>query len=91
MINEEQLEKITLFLINNVAENTKIQCDTDDIIGDLSAYTLSLHNLLYEAVTGKPYDYMLHWTNKIGVNYYNNKYLDHYFDDLIGRNKEEGR
>ena len=26
----------------------------------------SLHNLLYEAVTGERYDYMFHWTNKIG-------------------------
>lgn len=26
----------------------------------------SLHNLLYEAVTGERYDYMFHWANKVG-------------------------
>ena len=34
-----------------------------DIIGVIA----SLHNLLYEAVTGEPYDYMFHWANKLGA------------------------
>lgn len=33
---------------------------------DLIDIIASLHNLLYEAVTGDRYDYMFHWCNKIG-------------------------
>ena len=33
---------------------------------DLVDIIASLHNLLYEAVTGERYDYMWHWANKCG-------------------------
>lgn len=33
---------------------------------DLVDIIASLHNLLYEAVTGERYDYMFHWANKCG-------------------------
>ncbi|MBR6502621.1 MAG: hypothetical protein IKT42_04190 [Clostridia bacterium] len=44
---------------------------TDKYLGvieyvDLIDIIASLHNLLYEAVTGERYDYMFHWCNKIG-------------------------
>lgn len=33
---------------------------------DLVDIIASLHNLVYEAVTGERYDYMFHWANKCG-------------------------
>ena len=33
---------------------------------DLVALIVYLHNKIYEIVTGKPYEYMFHWANKIG-------------------------
>ena len=45
----------------------------------------SLHNLLYEAVTGERYDYMFHWANKVGGDC-----IDNIFDDdLEGENKND--
>ena len=33
---------------------------------DLIGVIVYLHNKLHEAITGKPYNYMFHWANKIG-------------------------
>ena len=44
---------------------------------DLIDIIASLHNLLYEAVTGERYDYMFHWCNKIGADC-----IDNIFDYL---------
>lgn len=43
---------------------------------DLVDVIASLHNLLYEAVTGERYDYMFHWANKVGSDC-----VDNIFDD----------
>ena len=75
-ITEEELDEITDILVVGLYTN-------DDIIIPLYAefppviykdkhYCVSdiiatLHNLLYECVTGKKYDYMWHWANKCGM------------------------
>lgn len=75
-ITKEELDKITNILVDGLYTN-------DDIIIPLYAefppviykdkhYCVSdiiatLHNLLYECVTGKKYDYMWHWANKCGM------------------------
>ena len=45
---------------------------------DLIDIIASLHNLLYEAVTGNRYDYAFHWCNKIGADC-----LDNIFDYVL--------
>lgn len=45
---------------------------------DLIDIIATLHNLLYESVTGDRYDYMFHWCNKIGSDC-----KDNIFDALI--------
>lgn len=78
-MNEQKLDEITTYLKENVFKNTDIMYTDDDMILDLLEMIASLHNLLYEEVTGERYDYMFHWANKIGswVN-------DDFFDDEIG-------
>jgi hypothetical protein len=67
-ITEEKLNKITNYIICEIMRNPHImynefiQESDIDIIGVIA----SLHNLLYEAVTGERYDYMFHWANKLG-------------------------
>lgn len=78
-MNEHKLDEITTYLKENVFKNTDIMYTDDDMILDLLEMIASLHNLLYEAVTGERYDYMFHWANKIGSWVY-----DDFFDDEIG-------
>lgn len=76
MISKEELDKITESLIDQVFRNDKIMLNphnNDDYLVfinkeyvDLIDIIASLHNLLYEAVTGSKYDYMWHWANKVG-------------------------
>ena len=72
MIDNDQMNKITGWLIHNVFRNPNILYN-DNIRGvhdddiDLVNVIASLHNLLYECVTGDRYDYMFHWANKEGA------------------------
>ena len=72
MISKEQLDKITTKLIWGVFRNDDIMwsdipmAKVGDTEYDLRDIIATLHNYLYEAVTGKRYDYMFHWCNKIG-------------------------
>lgn len=74
MITKEDLDKITETLIENVFRNEDIMFNVihnepiviDNEYADLIDIIASLHNLLYEAVTGEKYDYMWHWANKVG-------------------------
>lgn len=89
-ITKEELDNITSYLKWNVFRNSHIMfgggdpeteegsryCDLIDMIA-------SLHNLLYEAVTGERYDYMFHWANKIGSDC-----ADDFFDDIMKENQE---
>lgn len=80
MIDKDQLRSITKKLQEEVWRSNSIDWEASiDLIDIIS----SLHNLLYEAVTGDLYDYAWHWTNKIGE-----WTDDHYFDELIGRKKK---
>lgn len=78
-MNKQKLDEITTYLKENVFKNTDIMYTDDDTILDLLEMIASLHNLLYEAVTGERYDYMFHWANKIGSWVY-----DDFFDGEIG-------
>lgn len=91
-MNEKQLTAITEYLKENVWRNSDIMypywppgCKEDpaDMVGDLVNIISSLHNLLYEAVTGKRYNYAFHWANKIG-----SWTEDNIFDELIKENEE---
>lgn len=86
-MNEKQLNALTAWLKDNIFRNTDIMfdnaiwnqelenlgccCDMIDIIA-------TLHNLLYEEVTGERYNYMFHWANKIGGDC-----IDDAFDTLL--------
>lgn len=72
------IDKITTWLKNNVFRNEHIAYDiTDEKLpllpyGDIGEADIldviaSLHNLLYEQITGERYDYMFHWANKLGL------------------------
>lgn len=76
MITEEQLYAITERIKEKVWRNGNVMFEdgAEDAIDILS----SLHNLLWECVTGKRYDYAFHWCNKCGSDT-----NDKYFDDLL--------
>lgn len=83
MIDTNKMKNITSWLIVNVFRNSTIMYN-DNIRGndinndvDLIDVIASLHNLLYEAVHGEPYDYMFHWANKVGSDC-----SDNIFDDM---------
>lgn len=69
-MKEEQLDKITKYLVWNVWRNPNVMfdnsCIEDGDVSDLIDIISSLHNLLYEEVTGKRYNYAFHWANKVG-------------------------
>ena len=73
---KEQLDKITEYLICNVWRNGNVMFDNSCIeegdVSDLVDIISSLHNLLYEEVTGQRYDYAFHWANKVGSNVVDN-------------------
>lgn len=87
-MTKDQLDKITDFLIDNVWR-TDISFGTKSLVEDkdidmLTYIVSSLHNLLYEEVTGERYDYAFHWCNKVGAST-----DDEFFDEMIGYKKEE--
>jgi hypothetical protein len=97
-MTREELDIVTDCIIDNVAQNKDMwylewfydHCTKEeivDMVDKLMMYVLSLHNLLYESVNGDYYDYMFHWTNKVGVNPYDMNQFDRCFDELIGRGK----
>lgn len=74
-MTEKQLQALTSWLIENIFRNPDIMFDDAiwnqeiELYGatfDMIDIIASLHNLLYEAITGTKYDYMFHWCNKIG-------------------------
>lgn len=78
-MKKEQLDEITEYLIFNVWRNENVMFDNSCIeegdVSNLIDIISSLHNLLYEEVTGVKYDYAFHWANKVGSNV-----LDNIFD-----------
>lgn len=82
-MTKDELNAITSWLIENVFRNSHIMFSDDEImIGDDVIGTpdiiATLHNLLYEQITGKRYDYMFHWANKVG-----SWCEDDIFDDML--------
>ena len=67
-MNREQINEITEYLKEKVWRNDVVmyQLDIDEMV-DLIDIISSLHNLLYECVTGERYNYAFHWCNKIGA------------------------
>lgn len=75
-LKRSDLDHITESLIEQVFRNENIMFNLrndeymvfiDGEYADLIDIIASLHNLLYETVTGKKYDYMWHWANKVGA------------------------
>lgn len=80
-MTKEELDKITLWIKDNVAENGYFLAMQDEAVKDdikVSEVIFSLHNLLYKEVTGETYDYWFHWTNKVGFDGYREEV---FFDD----------
>lgn len=82
-MTKDELNAITFLLIDNVFRNSHIMFSEDEImIGDevvgLPDIIASLHNLLYEQITGERYNYMFHWANKVGSDC-----IDDIFDDFL--------
>lgn len=71
-LDKEKLYKITDEIANNIFRDYwEWFYDVDKKQHEEDVYYLldviaSLHNLLYEQVTGERYDYMWHWANKAG-------------------------
>lgn len=83
-MDKQKLNEITTYLIENVFRNPNIMYTEDNTTLDLLEMIASLHNLLYEEVTGERYDYMFHWANKIG------SWIDSdFFDDEIGAKEHD--
>ena len=81
-MNKEKLDRITIDIKNNIMRNGDIVYGLNEETLILLDYIASLHNLLYEEVTGESYDYMFHWTNKIGYNGIDDDIFD---DDYAGK------
>ena len=71
-MTDEELTKVRDFLVENVFRNPDIVLSCVDIArGDIEGIDLvdliaSLYDMLHLSVTGEHYDYMWHWTNKVG-------------------------
>lgn len=69
-MTKEQLDEITEYLKWNVWRNENVMfdnaCIEEDDVSNLVDIISSLHNLLYEEVTGERYNYAFHWANKVG-------------------------
>lgn len=88
-ISSEKLMEITKFLAVNVFRNKDIMYEevptiklNDGIEVELTDVIASLHNYLCQAVTGRRYNYMSHWANKIGAN--------DVYDDIFNVPYDEG-
>ena len=87
----EELDKITCYIKDNIMRNEDIlfnydarvvSIEDDNKLQDIDLLDViaSLHNMLYKEVTGKYYDYMFHWANKVGSWVY---------DDLFKKEEEK--
>lgn len=74
-MNEKQLDILTTWLKEHIFTNAEIMfndvlwsesIDFDNVDASVIDIIATLHNIIYELVTGEKYDYMRHWCNKIG-------------------------
>lgn len=86
-MTEKQLDILTTWLKEHIFMNTKIMfndtlwdesIDFDNVDASVIDIIATLHNIIYQLVTGEKYDYMWHWCNKIGSDC-----DDHVFDKLL--------
>ena len=81
-MTKDELNAITSWLIDNVFRNPDIMFSNEIVIDDkaigIPDIIASLHNMLYEQITGERYDYMFHWANKVGSDC-----EDNIFDNLL--------
>lgn len=96
-MNQKQLSSLTIWLKDNVFRNPDamyprwdesedesiLEIDGENIL--MTDIIASLHNLLFEAITGERYNYMFHWANKIGA-----WCEDDIFDDLLKEGENNG-
>ena len=62
-----KLDQIREYLIDNVFRNPDVMFSKERYEKDLPDIIASLYEVLHRTVTGKPYEYMFHWANKIGA------------------------
>lgn len=96
-MTQKQLSVLTIWLKDNVFRNPDAmypRCDESEdesiisIDGEnilMTDIIASLHNLLYEVITGERYNYMFHWANKIG-----SWCEDDIFDQLLKEGENNG-
>lgn len=83
-MTEKELNIITSWLVNNVFRNGEFMFSDEEVMMDDGTVVgapdiiATLHNLLYKEVTGRRYDYMFHWANKVGSDC-----EDKIFDDML--------
>lgn len=86
-MNEKQLDVLTAWLKEHIFTNTEIMfndtlwdesIDFDNVDASVIDIIATLHNIIYQLVTGEKYDYMWHWCNKIGSDC-----NDHALDKLL--------
>lgn len=69
-MDKDKLNKVTEYLKDHVWRNSNVMFDKELIeegdVEQLVDIISSLHNLLYEEVTGERYNYAFHWANKVG-------------------------
>lgn len=83
-MTKEQLYRITAYLKEKVWRNYDVMYQQSTDSFDLVDIISSLHNLLYEEVTGSRYNYAFHWANKIG-----SCTLDNIFDEIMKEGEKQ--
>lgn len=79
MLDEKKLDDITRQVVDvmrnpDMTYSVGSEEERDEILYIMRSHIASLHNLLYEMVTGDRYDYMFHWCNKVGSDVSDNIY-----------------
>lgn len=71
-MSSEKLAEIREYIVNNIMKNPDyvfsddVRGERDDMDIDLLEVIASLYEVLHREVTGETYNYMYHFTNKVG-------------------------
>lgn len=71
-LTKEELDNVREYIISNIVRNPNVMFDDNirnddyEYAPDLVEVIVNLYELLHIEVTGKEYNYMFHWANKIG-------------------------
>lgn len=85
----EKLVALRRYLIENIFRNPDIVFSDNDEIPLLLNIIAGLYEYLNESIESKSYDYMWHWTNKIGYNDIETYYLDDEIKRIIKENNHD--